>query len=187
MLQLVLLSLLVVVNALQLPNLQPFFAAITPLFDDLTSATVSNATQLELLKRQSNGCPSGWNNCAGLGAAGLCCNPNAVCSADMLGHVACCPSGVACTGTIGGIITGGTVDGSGNVVGTGTTAPVTATAASTTTGFQGATTTTNGVVTASTTTATTTSGNGFIIAGSGTVATPAAAVRRADIVSGFNA
>jgi hypothetical protein len=55
----------------------------------------------ELLKRQS-GCASGYNACAGIGAPGLCCGSDSVCSADAAGHVACCPLNAACTGTIGG-------------------------------------------------------------------------------------
>jgi len=54
-----------------------------------------------LLKRQF-GCATGYNACAAIGAPGLCCGSNSVCSADAAGHVACCPLNAACTGTIGG-------------------------------------------------------------------------------------
>ena len=56
---------------------------------------------LPLYRRQSNNeCPTSYSNCYGQGAPSLCCQPSAVCSADMAGHVACCPVGAACTGTI---------------------------------------------------------------------------------------
>ncbi|KAF2229222.1 hypothetical protein EV356DRAFT_581009 [Viridothelium virens] len=57
--------------------------------------------QMPLQRRQNNNeCPTSYSNCYGQGAPGLCCQPSAVCSADMAGHVACCPVGAACTGTI---------------------------------------------------------------------------------------
>ena len=59
-----------------------------------------------LLRRQNNNeCPTSYTNCYGQGAPGLCCQPSAVCSADMAGHVACCPIGAACTGTISAVNT----------------------------------------------------------------------------------
>lgn len=96
-------------------NLSPF---IQPILDILPQSYTNATAQHELLKRQySNTCPTGYNNCANMGAAGLCCNPSAVCSADYAGNVACCPTGAACTGTISGVITAGTVDNSGALVG----------------------------------------------------------------------
>lgn len=53
----------------------------------------------ELLRRQS-GCASGFISCANLGGVGICCKSNAMCALDQAGHVACCPVGSACTGTI---------------------------------------------------------------------------------------
>ncbi|KAF2706825.1 hypothetical protein K504DRAFT_412410 [Pleomassaria siparia CBS 279.74] len=58
---------------------------------------------LELVKRQGTTCATGYAGCSNLGAPGLCCRTNQVCSADAAGHVACCPLNNACTGTIGGI------------------------------------------------------------------------------------
>ena len=52
-----------------------------------------------LLKRQ-NSCGSGYISCANLGGTGVCCKSNAMCALDQAGHVACCPVGSACTGTI---------------------------------------------------------------------------------------
>lgn len=182
--------------ASQLPDQQPFHTAITlPPPDDLPIAQPTQ-TQHELLKRQTitttaNGCPTSFNNCANLGAANLCCAPNAVCSADFAGHVACCPSGAACSGTIGGVITAGTVNSDGAIVGAATTdstsvatgstsVATTATATTTTTTFQSASSNSNGLVVASTTLAT---GTGFVLDGTSTVATPGAAVRGAQMVS----
>ncbi|KAF2656627.1 hypothetical protein K491DRAFT_715219 [Lophiostoma macrostomum CBS 122681] len=54
----------------------------------------------ELVKRQGTTCASGYAACATVGAPGLCCRTNQVCSADGANHVACCPLGSACTGTI---------------------------------------------------------------------------------------
>lgn len=53
----------------------------------------------DLLRRQS-GCASGLISCANLGGLGVCCKSNAMCALDQAGHVACCPVGSACTGTI---------------------------------------------------------------------------------------
>lgn len=82
------------------PNLfAPFLEA--QLEETLTEGN-DTAPRNELVKRQSNGCVSGYDSCANLGAAGLCCRSDSVCSADAAGHVACCPLNAACTGTIGG-------------------------------------------------------------------------------------
>ncbi|KAF2189488.1 hypothetical protein K469DRAFT_736827 [Zopfia rhizophila CBS 207.26] len=76
---------------------------------------------LELVKRQS-GCANGYSSCANLGAPGLCCRSNSVCSADAVGHVACCPLGAACTGTIDGVNGGSiaTASNTGNPAATST-------------------------------------------------------------------
>lgn len=179
-------------TALQLPDFQSFVSAISITLEDyLPPALLSNETATErhdILKRQfSNTCPNNFGSCANLGAPGLCCANDAICSADAAGHVACCPSGAACSGTIGGVITQGTVNSIGSLI-TGTTGTGTATSS-----FVFATTSTSGgLVIASVPTVTSqgagqynpsTSGNGFVIAGSSTVATPGAAVRGAQIVS----
>lgn len=182
--------------ASQLSNQQPFHTAISFPPPDGLPTTLHNQTQHELLRRQTiattttNGCPTSFNNCANLGAANLCCAPNAVCSADFAGHVACCPSSAACSGTIGGVITAGTVDGNGAIVGaattdsagvaTGSTTVATTATATTTTAFQSASSNSNGLVVASTTLAT---GTGFVLDGTSTVATPGAAVRGVQVVS----
>jgi len=155
-----------------------------------------SASTHDLLRRQasSSSCPNKYNSCSNLGAPGLCCNPNAVCSADAAGHVACCPSGAACSGVIGGVITAGTISNGVVVGGAGGAATTSAgglvTAAATTTtsyqNFQSASSSTNGgLVAASGTAAQSTvgGGGGFVIDGSSTVATPGAGMRRAEVVS----
>jgi len=117
------LTLLTFTAAEQSLPLSPFHAAIPlfdPLFDTLPPDTFSQdqsptATQ-DLFKRQAaaTSCPQAYNNCAVLGAPGLCCANTAVCSADYAGHVACCNKGAACTGTIASIITAGTIGGTSN-------------------------------------------------------------------------
>lgn len=186
--------------ALQLPDFQSFVSALSISLEDyLPPSFLSNDTvigkQHELLKRQfSNTCPQDFNNCANLGAPGLCCATGAVCSADSAGHVACCPLGAECSGTIGGVVTEGTVNSVGSLISGGVTA--TAAGQTSTSAFVFATTTTSGgLVVASVPTATSvtpgqfnpsTSGNGFVIDGTSTVATPGAAVRGAQIVSKYN-
>ncbi|KAK4634395.1 hypothetical protein CLAFUW4_00678 [Fulvia fulva] len=175
-----------VAAALQLPDLQPFLSALPNLLQDWIPQALQNDTAHELLKRQySNTCPTGFASCANLGAPQLCCMSSAVCSADYAGHVACCPSGAACTGTITGIVSSGTMNGDGVIVGGGAAATGTSNGgglvggpSATTTSFQFASSTqsNNGGLVEATTT-----GNGFIVAGSSTVATPGAGVRTADI------
>lgn len=174
----------VTVSALQLPDLQPFLSAIPiSLSDYLPPATDGIPPQEQkftpqekpqqphhnLFGRQNDDtCPSSYNNCANIGAPGLCCSPSARCSADAAGHVACCPRGAACTGTIGAIPTGSsTGSATGSATGTG-----------------------NGglIVTASTSTTTAGGDNlqttgGFVLDGTQTVATPGAGFRGAQPVS----
>ncbi|KAI9775469.1 MAG: hypothetical protein M1839_001086 [Geoglossum umbratile] len=50
-------------------------------------------------KRQGN-CPSNYNACTNLNAPYACCISNTNCQPDAVGHVACCPKGSACTGTV---------------------------------------------------------------------------------------
>lgn len=82
-----------------------FAAFLEPLssLEETISEGNDTAPANELLKRQT-GCASGYGSCSNLGAPGLCCKSNSVCSADSAGHVACCPINAACTGTIAGVI-----------------------------------------------------------------------------------
>lgn len=187
------LSVLSLATAFEIPQIQSFLSAISNNFDDfLPALSISNETaqeqaqQLDLRKRQySNTCPKHFSNCDNLGAPSLCCANGAVCSADAAGHVACCPIGAACTGTIGGVITAGTVNSIGSLM--------SQTATITTTGSFVPVTTSNGLVVATSPTAAvtqtagqynpSTSGRGFVVDGTSTVATPGAAVRGAQIVS----
>ena len=177
------------VSALQLSDFQPFLSAIPISVSDYLPPAVADRIppreqqdttpvqkpeqQLQphhnLFRRQNDDtCPSSYNNCANIGAPGLCCAPSARCSADAAGHVACCPRGAACTGTIGAIRTG-------TSTGTGT-----GSAASTAseTGDSGL------LVTASTSQgALSTGDSGFVMDGTQTVATPGAGFRGAQPVS----
>jgi hypothetical protein len=178
------------VSALQLSDLQPFLSAIPISVSDYLPPTAvtdrippqeqqdntpaqKSDQQLQphhnLFRRQNDDtCPSSYNNCANIGAPGLCCAPSARCSADAAGHVACCPRGAACTGTIGAIKTGtstGTVTGS-------------ATSTASETGDSGL------LVTASTSQGALSTGDGgFVLDGTQTVATPGAGFRGAQPVS----
>jgi len=177
------------VTALQLPNLQPFLSAIPIAISDYFPPAVDQAAaaqsveqsppsqksqhQLhELFRRQdSDTCPSGYNNCENIGAPGLCCSPSARCSADAAGHVACCPRGAACTGTIGAIMTGSSTS-SGSGVASATSSGAVSSGL---------------LVPASTTQSATASGlstqGGFVLDGTETVATPGAGMRGAQAVS----
>ena len=73
------------------PFLPPYFE---PSFD-----TVFHDSQ-KVDKRQNN-CPAGASSCSNLGNTGACCTFNTNCQLDQAGHVACCPNGALCTGTIG--------------------------------------------------------------------------------------
>src|ERR1700753_3106592 len=86
--------------AIASPNI--FAPFIEPLVNNFLGIGNETATRLnELQRRQGTDCPDGYgNNCAVLGAAGLCCPDDAICSADSAGNVACCQSGAACTGSI---------------------------------------------------------------------------------------
>lgn len=117
------LLLAIATSAFDLPNFVDFIPALPITLADYIPPTVSNETHHENLKRQvtaTDGCPNHFQNCANMGAPGLCCATKAVCSPDAAGHVACCPSGEACSGTVAGVITGGTVNSDGSAV-TGTT------------------------------------------------------------------
>jgi hypothetical protein len=134
----------------------------------------------ELPKRALNptSCPTGYKNCANIGAPGLCCSNSAICAPDSAGHVACCPSGAACTGVISSIITAGVIASGGSIASTTAAAsqPLTASASS----FQTTPTSGGGLIVASGTTPATTAiasgsaattGGGFIIVGTSTAAT----------------
>jgi hypothetical protein len=165
-------------SALQLPDLQPFLSAIPISISDYFPPATEAIPQEQkhtpqqaqphhnLFRRQNDDtCPSSYNNCANIGAPGLCCSPSARCSADAAGHVACCPVGAACTGTIGAIVT--------------KTSTGSATGTATETGNSGL------LVTASTASSALSTGTGgFVLDGTQTVATPGAGFRGAQPVSG---
>ncbi|KAG9825565.1 hypothetical protein KCU98_g15698, partial [Aureobasidium melanogenum] len=149
--------------------------------------TSSNETFHDLPKRalDPTSCPTGYKNCANLGAPGLCCANSVICAPDQAGHVACCPSGAVCTGAISSIITAGVIASGGSVASTTAAAsqPLTASASSsqTTSTSGGGLILASGLSTTSTSPVTTTtiasnsaaatSGGGFIIVGTSTAAT----------------
>ena len=99
--RLVLLALLPL--SLATPNLvAPFDAPYIEAPLTLDNST-SPASPHELIKRQSTSCPNGYTSCGSLGqeAAAVCCANNQICTPDAALHVACCPRGAVCTGTIG--------------------------------------------------------------------------------------
>ncbi|KAG9682459.1 hypothetical protein KCU95_g14262, partial [Aureobasidium melanogenum] len=149
--------------------------------------TSSNETFHELPKRALNptSCPTGYKNCANLGAPGLCCANSAICAPDQAGHVACCPSGAVCTGAISSIITAGVIASGGSVASTTAAAsqPLTASASSSQTtstsggglilasGLSSTSTSPGTTTTIASNSAAATSGGGFIIVGTSTAAT----------------
>ncbi|MCJ1308107.1 hypothetical protein MMC25_001759 [Agyrium rufum] len=85
---------------------------------------------LRLFARQTNNCPSGYNPCTNLDQPNICCSNTDICTSDAAKHLACCPSGAACTGTIG--------DGAGvTSLSSGVFVPATATASTTGTSSNG--------------------------------------------------
>jgi hypothetical protein len=195
-------------TALQIPapiDFQPFFAALPASLHEYIPASLLNTTiqEHDLLRRQnSDSCPDGTDSCINLGAPGLCCASNAVCSADYGGYVACCPSGAACSGRVSGVITAGTIS-DGQVVGgaaattggsdVGSGGLVTANPTTTTGAFETASQTTassnnGGLVVATTTQQSTvggadSAGSGFVVDGTSTVATPGFGRKNAQVVS----
>ncbi|KER00298.1 hypothetical protein AUEXF2481DRAFT_24639 [Aureobasidium subglaciale EXF-2481] len=163
---------------------------------DWSQQVPSNQTFHDLPKRaiDPTSCPTGYKNCANLGAPGLCCANSAVCAPDQAGHVACCPSGAACTGAISSIITSGVIASGGSLRSTATASPPLTVSASSATSIatsgggliiaSGHGTTSSAITTtaSSAATATTTTGDGFILVGSSTAATiGSSAVRNAQL------
>jgi hypothetical protein len=108
----ILLSFLLLLGSATASKLDPVLLPFDqPLLEEqyyIDNTTASPDFELKLLKRQSNGCKSGYANCATLGAPGLCCKTTDVCAQDSGGNVACCPTQASCTGTIRPVSTGST-------------------------------------------------------------------------------
>ncbi|KAI5200924.1 hypothetical protein E4T39_05510 [Aureobasidium subglaciale] len=158
---------------------------------DWSQQTPPNQTFHDLPKRaiDPTSCPTGYKNCANLGAPGLCCANSAVCAPDQAGHVACCPSGAACTGSISSIITSGVIASGGSLRSTATASPpltVSVSSATSVATSGGGLIVASGLGTTSSATsssaAATTTGDGFILVGSSTAATlGSSAVRNAQL------
>ena len=67
-------------------------------------------------------CPANYNGCTNYNEPGVCCTNTAFCTVDSNAHLACCPSGKVCTGTVAvSTISGAVVTSySGLVTATGT-------------------------------------------------------------------
>jgi hypothetical protein len=100
--------------------------------------------QNELLKRDGN-CPVSFNSCSTLAAkyGGACCTVGSHCSIDSGSHIACCPTGALCTGSI--TVATATTSGGGGVIVGGAGATTTPTP-TTTTGTTPTITGTGGIV-----------------------------------------
>ncbi|KAI9820479.1 MAG: hypothetical protein M1826_000916 [Phylliscum demangeonii] len=69
---------------------------------DAADAHPRPAAGLERLakRQQNNACRTDYVACAAVNAAAVCCAAGTDCQLDQAGHVACCPRGAMCTGTI---------------------------------------------------------------------------------------
>ncbi|KAF3910339.1 hypothetical protein ABW21_db0208839 [Orbilia brochopaga] len=72
--------------------------------DDTPFFPALEADPARLFRRQStanNGnCPANTNSCASISYPGFCCINTAHCALDNAGHIACCPNGIVCSGTV---------------------------------------------------------------------------------------
>ncbi|KAI9840124.1 MAG: hypothetical protein M1837_001885 [Sclerophora amabilis] len=146
-------SLVISTTATSPPRLSPFLPPLVQdVFDPSSNGSAVDLVQLELQRRQ-NTCPENFEACSNLGAAGACCASGTNCQKDGADHVACCPDGSSCTGTINvgtqsapaSSSPGGGGGGGGGVVppGGSTAATLPSTAAPTTNGFLPPSTTTS--------------------------------------------
>ena len=55
---------------------------------------------LRILKRSDNNCPAGHNPCTNMDSPDVCCKQGSRCSRDANDHIACCPTGASCTGSL---------------------------------------------------------------------------------------
>lgn len=104
------------------------YAAFQPALEQLPAAanetdSLGDNAALDLIKRQGNTCATNYFACSNLGAPGLCCPRNAICSADQRGAVACCPQGAACTGALGPATSGPSATATATATTTGSFVP----------------------------------------------------------------
>ncbi|OKL60219.1 hypothetical protein UA08_04621 [Talaromyces atroroseus] len=82
----------------------PFTHAATATTAAAATASILNAVpaayDLQILKRDGN-CPANYNSCSNEGESGICCESGTTCTVDAANHIACCPTGAKCTGTLG--------------------------------------------------------------------------------------
>ncbi|EWC44353.1 hypothetical protein DRE_01179 [Drechslerella stenobrocha 248] len=56
--------------------------------------------QPRLLRRNDGNCPKDTHSCASISYPGFCCINAARCALDNSGHIACCPNGIICSGSV---------------------------------------------------------------------------------------
>lgn len=79
---------------------------------DLEASRYQASRILRILKRDGN-CPASYSGCSDQGDSNVCCREGTTCTVDAANNIACCPTGAACTGTLGATATA-TSGGSGN-------------------------------------------------------------------------
>ncbi|KAJ6108263.1 hypothetical protein N7523_009586 [Penicillium sp. IBT 18751x] len=89
---------------------------------------------LQILRRSTDNCPSGYNPCTSLGNSDACCIQGTNCSRDSANDIACCPTGAKCTGSLTGTSTSGASEtGTSFIFPNGATATTTAAGSQTST------------------------------------------------------
>jgi hypothetical protein len=71
---------------------------------DLEASRYQASRILRILKRDDN-CPASYSGCSDQGNANVCCRSGTTCTVDAAHNIACCPTGAACTGTLGATAT----------------------------------------------------------------------------------
>ncbi|KAJ9376547.1 hypothetical protein DTO063F5_8716 [Paecilomyces variotii] len=76
----------------------------SPFYPPWSDPTIDKraAEVLDILLKRDDNCPSGYNACTALGNSGACCRDGTICSLDAASHIACCPTGASCTGSLSG-------------------------------------------------------------------------------------
>ncbi|KAF3935860.1 hypothetical protein ABW19_dt0206978 [Dactylella cylindrospora] len=86
------LALTALVNAegLSQRNTSPFFPALG----------VFPPSRIQARQNSNGNCPDDTHSCASISYPGFCCINSASCALDSAGHIACCPNGIVCVGTV---------------------------------------------------------------------------------------
>src|SRR5436190_2127283 len=70
----------------------------TPFFPALS--VFSLPSRLSPRQNNNGNCPQDTHSCASISYPGFCCINSARCALDNAGHIACCPNGITCVGTV---------------------------------------------------------------------------------------